>query len=284
MFILAIAATSVFAQAPTPAPSPLIVKYANVEFQSFKRRESYFIDLMVMALDRAGVPYKMVPVNLDSPTENRSVHYVQNDVYSVHWLNTSKQLEEELLPVRVPLFKGLIGWRLLLVRKSEAHLFKRVKTAEDLKTFKVLQGDDWPDTLVLENQGFNVVTSSDFDSLFRMLNRGRGDIFPRAVTEVWEDLESYSGEGTTVEEHLVLRYPAAYYFFVDRSNLALRNALEKGLDIAIRDGSFDKLFNRYFGDIVARSRLEERRIISLPNTNMSDETPLHRRDLWMDVE
>lgn len=268
---------------PSPEQAPLIVKYASTHYEHFRNRENYFIELLVLALEKSGVPYKMEPVDVIPVTENRSILYLQSGTYTIHWLNTSEQLEQKLLPIRIPLFKGLIGWRLLIIRKGDVDLFNQVKTPEDLKKYKFLQGDDWPDTPILIENGFNVVTSSDFNTFSRMLGRGRGDIFPRSVIEVWEELGYYSDLNVTVESNLVLHYPAAYYFFVARGNTALRNAIEKGLNIAVHDGSFDALFMRYFGEVISRANLTERRVISLPNPYMSDETPIDRRELWLDI-
>ena len=276
--------SSAFAAKPNPDQPTLIVKHASNHYKYFQYRESYFIKLLTLALDRSGVPYKLEPINLIPLTENRSIHYVQSGRYSIHWLNTSERLENKLLPIRIPLFKGLIGWRLLLIRKSDVDLFKQVETAEELRKFKILQGDDWPDTPILEKNGFDVVTSTDFSTLSKMLGRGRGDIFPRSITEVWEELDYYTDLNVTVEENLVLHYPAAYYFFVDKSNVALRNAVEKGLNTAVNDGSFDILFTEYFGDVVNRANLHGRKIISLPNPYMSDKTPLERKELWIRVK
>lgn len=275
---------SLFATQPNPDHPALFVKHASTHYKYFKHRESYFIKLLTLALDRSGVSYKLEAVNLTPLTENRSIHYVQSGRYSIHWLNTSEQLEDKLLPIRIPLFKGLIGWRLLLIRESDVDLFKQVETVEELRKFKILQGDDWPDTPILEKNGFNVVTSSDFATLSRMLGRGRGDIFPRSITEVWEELDYYTDLNVTVEQNLVLHYPAAYYFFVDKSNVALKDAVEKGLNMAVSDGSFDKLFMEYFGDVVERAKLSERKVISLPNPYMSDKTPLERKELWIHVK
>lgn len=276
--------SNLFAAKENPDQPTLIVKHASTHYEYFAHRESYLKKILALALDRSGVPYKLEPVNLTPLTENRSIHYIKSGIYNIHWLNTSEQLEDKLLPIRIPLFKGLIGWRLLLIRKSDVNLFNQVKTVEELRQFKILQGDDWPDTPILKKNGFDVVTSTDFATLAKMLGRGRGDVFPRSITEVWEELGFYGDLNLTVEENLVLHYPAAYYFFVDKSNIALRDAVEKGLNVAVNDGSFDILFSEYFGDVVGRANLNDRKIISLPNPYMSNKTPLERKGLWINIQ
>lgn len=259
----------------------LVIKHARTRYEYFKERENYLIELLTLAMNKSGASYTIEGVNLTPLTQNRSIHYVKSGTYTVHWLNTSAELEEILLPVRIPLFKGMIGWRLLIIRRSDTELFSKLNTLEEIKRFKILQGDDWPDTPILEQNGFDLVTSADFETLSKMLARGRGDMFPRSVTEIWEEMKSYSDLDVVIEDHLALEYPAAFYYFVERKNIPLKNAIEKGLNIAVKDGSFDELFLRYFGAALERAKLDKRLILRLPNPLMSEQTPLNRKELWL---
>lgn len=263
-----------------PNNNTLIVKYASTEFELFSHRDNYLHELIELALQKSGVAFELVPVNLNPLTENRSIHYLQSGAYTIHWLNTSKHLEDRLLAIRIPLFKGLIGWRLMFVRKADHQLFKNVSSLEQLSKYRFLQGYDWPDTQLLKENGLHLVTSTDFDTLPRMLVRRRGDVFPRSITEIWDELKVYNDLDIAVENNLVLKYPAAYYFFVDPKNIALHDAMEKGLNACIKDGSFDQLFMRYFGDTIQRANLTKRTIINLDNPYMSEITPFHRKELW----
>jgi len=260
---------------------PILIKYAKTDYEYFRYRDEYFIKLISLAMEKANEAYDLVPVYLTPTSASRSRHYLQSGIYTIHWLNTSKQLEDELLAIRIPLFKGLIGWRLLLIRESKVKEFSKLDSADTLKKFTILQGDDWPDTRIFDRNGFKTVTSTDFATLSKMLWRGRGDVFPRSVTEVWEELKSYKGMGVTVEDHLALHYPAAYYFFVTKYNLRLKKAMEKGLNMAIKDGSFDRLFFEYYSDIIERARLDKRTVISLNNPFLSENTPIEREELWL---
>lgn len=270
----------VYSEDVLPTNNTLLAKYASTEFELFSHRDDYLHKLIEMALLKSGEPFQVEPVNLNPVTESRSIHYLQSGAYTIHWLNTSKQLEDKLLPVRIPLFKGLIGWRLMFVRNSDKQLFKHITTPNQLTKYTFLQGYDWPDTQLLIENSFQVVTSTDFDNLPRMLVRHRGDVFPRSILEIWDELNFYEDMDIVVETNLVLKYPAAYYFFVDKKNTALRDAMEKGLNASIEDGLFDQLFISYFGDMIKRANLKKRTVINLNNTNMSEKTPFHRKELW----
>ena len=51
---------------------------------------------------------------------------------------------------------------------------------------------------------------------------------------------------------------------------------------AILDGSFDKLFQQYFGEGIRKAHLETRTVIELQNPLLTPETPTNRPELWYD--
>ncbi len=197
------------------------------------------------------------------------------------WTMTTDEREAQLLPVRIPIDKGLIGWRIALLRQDNAGLFKPVRRLSDLRLFSAGQEHDWPDTPILRSNVLTVVTSSSYDALFGMLKAKRFDYFPRGVTEVWHELDSRPDSGLVADEEVVLHYPAAMYFFVSPRQPRLAEDLRAGLEKAVADGSFDKLFQRYQQGAIQRANLKKRRVIELANPLLKpDSLPLHRPELW----
>jgi hypothetical protein len=71
--------------------------------------------------------------------------------------------------------------------------------------------------------------------------------------------------------------------FAHRKNTRLAQVIHDGLERAIRDGSFDKLFQQYFGEQIRKAHLETRTVIELQNPLLSpEESPTNRPDLWYD--
>ena len=62
---------------------------------------------------------------------------------------------------------------------------------------------------------------------------------------------------------------------------ALATTIETGLKRAIKDGSFDQLFNQEFGDDIQRSRMGSRRKLELTNPLLPAKTPLGQKELWL---
>jgi ABC-type amino acid transport substrate-binding protein len=195
------------------------------------------------------------------------------------WTVTSREREQALRPVRIPIFRGLYGWRLLLVRRGDTERFAAVRSLADLQPLRLLQGADWPDTRVLRDNGLRVETAQSFESLFNMLQAARGDAFPRGVTEIgWEQLQR--SDRFQVEPSLALHYPSAEYYFVSQRNRSLAELLEQGLERMQASGEHEELLLDIHGEALRAARLHQRRTLSLRNAELPEATPLRRRALW----
>lgn len=262
-----------------PLRAAEIVYYPPPETSS-DRRSEYPIKVLELALARSGKAYHAAP----SPVgmlQGRSLMQLQagSSYASVAWSMTSQEREQQVLPVRIPIDKGLLGWRLLLVKKGERDLFRNVRTAGGLFEHAAGLGHDWPDVNVFRSNGLKVVPAQQYELLFRMLAAGKVAYFPRSVAEIYSEQQRYRNE-LEIADHIVIYYHAPLYFFVSRDNPALARAIEAGLEKAIKDGSFERLFQQYYGESIRRAGLDRRTVIHLANPTLPSGTPLDRPALW----
>ena len=245
-------------------------------------RDPYGVALLKLAFAKAGVCHRLV-YSEQGMKQARAVLELERDSGKLDIMitMTSPEREASLLGVPVPLTKGMLGWRIALVRKENLDQFAGVRSASQLKEFIAGQGHDWPDTAILRASGLPVEASSSYKGMFRMLEAGRIDYFPRAVQQVYAESERYPG--LAVEPHIALRYPTDAYFFVNRRNTRLAAEVRRGLEAAIADGSFDRLFYSYFASQIAAANLERRRIIDLPNPVRAPSLPVERAGLWFSL-
>ncbi|HEY8876673.1 MAG TPA: hypothetical protein VIN03_03850 [Roseateles sp.] len=240
---------------------------------------SYAAVLLEQALAAAGMP-AMLEATADLIPQNRALQELgAKRRLDVLWTMTSVEREQQARPIRVPIFKGLYGWRLLLASADVAARMQQVQTLDQLCQFSMLQGHEWPDTGVLQANGFNVIVSPSYDAMFKQLRLGRADAFPRSIEEVWWELERY-GQGLSVVPNLCLHYPAAMYYFVAHEEVELAAAIEQGLQRLRASGAFDRLFMQYHGEDLARARLGSRRVFELRNPLLPLQTPLDKPELW----
>lgn len=243
-------------------------------------RSIYALAQLQLALDKAGSALRLQPSRYSMEQERALVNLEHNRHLDVAWSMTSVEREQRLLPVRIPLDKGLFGWRIALLPSDRTQLLKDVEDIQDLRQFIAGQGHDWPDTQILRSHGLPIKVSSSYGSLFRMLRAQRFDYFPRSVLEIWDELEHLHGKRLRADEHLLIRYPTALYFFVSKQRPDLAHTLQKGMEIALADGSFDHLFDQYFAAPLARAQLTQRIVIELTNPLLPAATPLQRDELW----
>ncbi len=244
-------------------------------------RTEYPVMLLNLAMQNSVVQYEFIPSN-KVMNQGRALVEVKNNSGEVHiiWSMTSKEREQQLLPIRIPIYKGLIGWRLPLVKTQDADQFKNIKGIDDMRCFEAGQGHDWPDNEILRSNGLKVLGTSNYGGMFKMLEMRRFQYFPRSVAEIWAELDVHAGQELVVDKYIALYYPAAFYYFVNKNNKKLADALTSGLEKAIADGSFEKLFLKYYDHIIKRSSLENRMIIELKNPLLPPKTPLERKELW----
>lgn len=276
------AATTLLLAAPAvlrARDAPLRLRYPQPMRRDIPVR-SLPLELLRRAVERAGRVVELEP-SQHVMVQARSVRELAADsgLIDLLWTVTSREREQALRPVRIPIFRGLYGWRLLLVRRGDSARFAALRSLADLQPLRLLQGADWPDTRVLRDNGLRVETAQSFESLFKMLQAARGDAFPRGVTEIgWE--QSQRSDRFEVEPSLALHYPSAEYYFVSQRNRALAELLEQGLERMQASGEHEELLLDIHGEALRAARLHQRRTLSLRNAELPEATPLRRRALW----
>lgn len=207
---------------------------------------------------------------------------IDGHAVNVHIAATQDVWEKKTIPIRIPILKGLLGYRLLLVNKKDLEKIKTIHEVEDLKKLKAGSGTHWTTTTVLKNAGFDVVEGSHYEGLFGMLNIHRFNYFPRGINEIFHEFDSRKERypNINIEPTKVLYFPTPSYFFVSPKYPQLAERIRRGLEIIIRNGVLDRLFEENYGEAIARARFNDREIFKIENPFLSPETPLERHELW----
>lgn len=249
------------------------------------QRNDYFVAALRLALDKTRDQYGdyLLEESRQPLTQSRAIAMLSEGAeVDVLWSMTSRLRETQMLPVRIPLLKGLMGYRVLIIRAEDEIWFKGITTLDQLRELRAGQGHDWPDAEILRSNGLRVETSVDYENLFRMLHAGRFDFLPRAINEPWEEVKARKDLNLAIEKNLLLYYPTASYFFVSKNNPALAERLRVGLEKAIADGSFETLLLKHPINAFAlkNARMQQRHMLKLANPLLPTETPLERKELW----
>lgn len=270
--------------APSAARAPLTIVYPRYGEDGEDSRSHYPLGLLRLALDKVGARYVLRPSD-KAMGHSRAIAALRAGAeVNLVWAGTTAELERELRPIRIPLTRGLLGHRLFIIRKEDQARFSAVRTLEDLRQLTAAQGVGWPDVEIMRAAGLQV-EAFRYDLLYALVQHERVDYLPRSALEIYGELETRQAifPDLTVEKTLVLVYPFDMYFFTRQDDQELARLVEKGLSLALQDGSFLDYFNKapYIRDLMTTMELEGRRHITIPNPLQSMETAALPDRYWL---
>lgn len=194
--------------------------------------------------------------------------------------------ETRLTPIRIPIDKGIGGYRVFHIRKEDQPRFAAVSSLEDLKHLRVGAQTGWSSVPVYQVHNFSLITGNNYEGLFGMLSAGRFDYMPRGLEEIFieHDLRRAQYPNLAVEQQLLLYYPFPKYFFASPANPKLAERIRTGLLALIADGNFDRLFYEHHAKLLQRAKLCQRRLFQVSNPELSDKTPYNIKKYWFDPQ
>lgn len=280
---------------PPPCPAaehePMRYIYAPPE-SAYDRRLDFRLAVLRAALDRTRDrygPYVLEPADVEPAMSlDRQANCVRDPASPLTFVvrSTNPQLERDLTPVRIPIDRGLTGYRIFLVRRDDLPRFAAAHTLDDLRRFTYGAGISWLDNDTLRANEFRVVTGSDYEGLFTMLANHRFDAFPRGISEVLPEFQDHRGRipDLAIEPTLVLFYPLPMYFWFPKSPAGHRLAerVQNGMAEMIADGTYDRLFHASFDPVLARLDVAHRRIFRIDNPYITPAAILTNPEYWFD--
>ena len=263
------------------AETTQIIRYPRLSALNDPQGE-YILELLRQAIKNSGQSYQLI-ANEDPMQQARAIYEMTTGTggIDIWWTMTTNERETQLIPIRIPIDKGLIGWRIPLVTMQNSDLLRNVKSIKDLNAFIAGQELDWPDVAILKNNGLLVNTSTSYEPLFNMLKAGRFDYFPRSVFEIQKEVDSHPKHSLAIDKNIILHYPAAVYFFVTPRERKMAEDLQNGLEEMIKNGSFEKIFQKHLQVTIKQANIKQRIVIELTNPLLSTEKlPLNKPELW----
>lgn len=247
----------------------------------------YFYDLLNIILQKSEKEYGKSKLKLTGvKQQGRALEELkEGENIDIHWIGTNLKREKELLPIRIPLIKGLLGYRVFITHKNKIELFNNISTFTELKRLKACQGSHWPDTKILENSSIKVIKNTNYELLFLQTAKNRCDYFPRGLNEAYTEITSRKElyPSLVLYDDIILYYPFPMYFFVNKNNHSLKQRIEETLFKMIEDGSFDKFIKTHKNtrDLFPLSRFKGAKIFELINPFLSKEADIKNKSLWI---
>ncbi|MFD1619062.1 hypothetical protein [Thalassotalea marina] len=252
---------------------------------------SYFIELLQLIIDKSSAKYgaaDLTVINIANTTHGRSLILLERGAVDVFWAGTNTQREARFIPVRIPLFFGLLGYRVSIIHQENLQKFDTLKQhPEQLKQLVACQGEHWPDSDILTANDYKVMRVSRFELMFTMLANQRCDYFPRAIFEGYGELEiaKKTYPNLIMYDQVILHYQFPIYYFVNQKRPDLAARLEYGLQQAIKEGALLSLMQHHemTKSLFPLSQWNNKSYIELKNKDLPKETPVNDVSLWINL-
>ena len=255
----------------------------NTTNQANDLRTNYKIAVLTQAmestLDSYG-PYEIQIVALQTTAKRALIEVQSGRIINLFMGVTTPEWEQKNLPIRIPIRRGILSYRVLAVHKEHLASFAKVKKIDDLKKLAAGLRVGWATTDTLKQQRFSYYELESLDGLYHMLNRQAIDYIPRGINEVYDEISVRQPNHLQVEPTLLLYLPAPTYIIVSPNETILAKRIEAGLEIMIKKGILKNLFYEFYADDLKKAEIKNRTIISIPNPNLPDHIPFDRPELW----
>ena len=261
--------TLLFADMAKASTQPLIITHKLPELNS-EERVLHEVEILQLALDKTVAefgPYELRGI----PPMNRArtLAALRHNVYPNLILQMSYEDElaeqDKLAFIPFPLDRGALSYRICFMRDTIKKFIGDLTRITQLEHYSFASGIGWADTKILRHNNLSVVESGTVVSLFRMTKAGRIDLFCRGPMEFFYEQQDPNSLGLTSDTHLALYYPLPKFFFAHKDNQAALDRVQKGLEIAYQDGSFNNLWSKRHITALTRAQLKQRNLIKLEN-------------------
>lgn len=207
----------------------------------------------------------------------------EGDVINMAMVVTTPEWEKAAVPIRIPLRRGILNYRLLLINKNSLEDFSEIKTIKQLKQKTVGLRRHWSTWQTMTNLDYTVVNAFSYEAIFAMLDKGRFDYIPRGVHEIYDEISMRKNDlkNLMVEPNLALYIPAPFYVFISPNETRLIKRFQLGLNRMVEQGILKEMLNKHYAKFLKRADLKNRLILNVGNPDLPPETPLQRKDLWM---
>lgn len=247
----------------------------------------YYIDLLSEILRRTAAEYGPAHVEtVPHPGQGRVIRLLEQDrFFDVMWAGISEQREQNLKVIPIPLLKGGLGWRGMVIREQDREKFRGFTQLTQLKRLIGCQGEHWPDADILEHAGLTVARISSVTAMMEMLLLKRCDYLSLSLFEGYVEVAARQPKlaGLVFEDQVILKYPLAMYYFVHRSNLSLADRLTKGLTDMVEEGALLDFMQQHpvTRHVFPLTKYRHARIFELEAPAHTDSPLLQHSDYWL---
>lgn len=212
----------------------------------------------------------------------RDVDMLRFDELSVVWQPTSRKLENQLLAIRIPIAKGLLGHQSVVIKKQRLAEFELDNQRKLLETMTFGISRNAEDKQIYLSAGLTGVYSSNEKTLIHMLEGDRFDYLPTDTHTAHKLVSDNPNLNLVIVPDLVVSFVKPIYFFVNKNNTQLANFLSERLEQMVNDGTLDELLMQQSFAAYTINKLSNDKLVAIELNNpvLPDETPVADSRYW----
>ncbi|MER2493630.1 transporter substrate-binding domain-containing protein [Catenovulum sediminis] len=213
----------------------------------------------------------------------RATYMLKTGEINISWQSTQMQLEQDLIPIRIPILKGLTGYQVLVVKKQRLIEFSNLRNKADLLNLKMGVERNSADSMTFKENGFQLVEASKKQGLPFMLEAQRFDFLLLPLNQAKNMLAMHPELDLTIVPNLMLSYTRPIYFFVSPDKSEFAKSLEEGLEEMVINGELDNYLATHTYSEALLNSIQQRhidKVITVDNPQLSSLTPLNRPEFW----
>jgi hypothetical protein len=221
----------------------------------------YFHELLQKAIQETGHHPRLITQSLPHSRVKRLLDFGE---ISIFWMVESAERNKKYLPIEIGITNGLIGKRILLIKKGAQAIYDSVNTLEDFRALNLVggMGKNWFDVKVWKANNLRFEEKSgNWKAIFRMIPRGRSfHYFSRGLIEIISESKQYPD--LAIEKRLVLIYDRDFRFYLSKKgkNAARKyfDILDKALKNASSKGLIKRLVRKYWAGDFQKLHYDQR--------------------------
>lgn len=192
-------------------------------------------------------PYQLDVYSARTSLKRTSYMLEQGDDFQITKFGASYGIGKNFIPIKIPLYQGMFGFRLLVTNQKQKKRLEQVQTLSELRQFTAGFNKQWSDFPIFEENQLPVETAIRIHLLFNMLKHDRFDYFPRSIRDIDSELAHFQDDNNSFQvlNNIALFYPHPVYFHVSPRYKGLAERIKIGLQELLDNGQFKQIFLRY---------------------------------------
>ncbi len=251
--------------------------------------------LLSLIFNRTVEGYGSYRINLVSTasTHDALLADISDDKIDITVQYGNTQAENDLRAVRIPVLRGIAGYHVLLIPEQEQDSFSAIRNLQQLQSLQAGLIAENPIRPALQAAQLPILAHPNKEAVLDFITKHKHDastptqqaysIMP--ITDAFSAREELAQiAGLRIEKQLCLVCPNPVYFYVDKQDSLLHERLQAGFEQSLFDGSFERLFNKFYTECIDWALLDGRRMLRIPNPSLPAETPFQQRSWWYEPD